>query len=169
MDVPPTSELRAAHPDRLWYFDHQDAPNNTEETWWALSNERGNSPAFWTAIAPLNLTDAAQPDFVDGESQGSLERRLPSYLDFFQNNRCAGRRIDRCSNIFRGTCCSNTSGFNARSIQIPSVSDGDILAVFDVRACAGRNVAGTVLYGFAGCWPRNSFINSVYLNSCTRC
>lgn len=159
------------YPDRLWYFDHQDAPNNTAETWWAMSNDNGNAPAFWTAIAPFNLTDEAQPDLVDEHVSDSLERRLPSFLDFYQNNRCSGYRIDRCNGIFRGTCCSNRSGFNSRAIDIPSVSPGDILAIFSTRSCSGRNTAGTVLYGFAGCWAANrgSFINSVLLNSCTRC
>ncbi|KAJ2978071.1 hypothetical protein NQ176_g4019 [Zarea fungicola] len=129
LDVPPTSELRAANPDRLWYFDHQDAPDNTEETWWALSNENGNSPAFWTAIAPFNLTDAVPSDTVNGEAPDSLERRLPSYIDFYKNNRC-----------------SDGSAYNGQSIEIPSVQPGDILAIHSTRDCVGK-VASTVMYG----------------------
>lgn len=170
LDVPPTSELRAANPDRLWYFDHQDAPDNTEETWWALSNENGNSPAFWTAIAPFNLTDAVPSDTVNGEAPDSLERRLPSYIDFYKNNRCSGRSISRCSNILPGTCCSDGSAYNGQSIEIPSVQPGDILAIHSTRDCVGK-VASTVMYGFAGCWPakKNTHINSVLLKYCTRC
>lgn len=172
MDVPPTSELRATYPDRLWFSDRQEAPNNTEHTWWALSNDMGRSPAFWTPIPPFDM-DQAGPldDSLDPKGDtGSLERRLPSYITIHVQKKCKGVLKKKCNNPVHGTCCTlPPNGLaSGHSVYIPSSSAGDIIIPFKVRSCNER-VGTPIILGFAGCYTDHGVINSVKTLSCFRC
>lgn len=172
MDVEPSSQLRLQFPDRLWYYDNETAPESTESTWWAVTNENGTSPAFWVSVEPFDLTDTSSTDTSQSGPLGSrehmLEQRLPSVILFYQNNKCTGNQIYSCSYPRTGTCCSNPSGFNARGVYIPSYLPGDILVPYVPRGCPGRSPTPITL-GFAGCYRNGrsgGYINSMKTYSC---
>lgn len=93
----PPDHLRAAHPDRIWFFDQPNLPS--DDSHWAFSNDGGTVPGYWYAF---NGTTAFPPDGsrakwseVTGIEPNSTkasaikQRSLPDYIDGFTGVNCA--------------------------------------------------------------------------------
>lgn len=143
-----------------------------ETTWWATSNDNGQSPAYWKPIAPFDMSQAGpldnSPD-SDGDD-GSLERRLPSYVQIYWRNDCTGLPSKKCNFPLPGTCCSfpQRALINGHSVKIPSYLPGDLIIPFTVTNCA-QNIGAPILLGFTGCYKSRSVVNSVKTLSCISC
>lgn len=170
MEVNPPAQLRSQFPDRLWLYDHQDEPNQGD-TWWAISNENGTSPAYWVPIQPFDMGKAVSFDDVP-EADNKIGKRLPSYVQVFITNRCVATAglFKKCRNPFGGTCCSLPKGgtFPGKSVYVPSFSDGDIIVPFRTRSCEGIAPA-PMTYGFVGCYTGRGTVSSVRVASCFGC
>lgn len=170
MEASPPTELRSQFPDRLWLYDHQDEPMQGD-TWWALSNDNGTSPAYWVPIKPFELANATSVDDAL-EVDDKLSKRLPTYIQVFMTNNCkpTAGLFKKCRTPLGGSCCSlpATGTIPGKSVFVPSFSDGDIIIPYRTRGCAGVAPA-PMTYGFVGCYTGRGTVNSVKTASCFSC
>lgn len=169
MEANPPVELRSQFPDRLWLFDHPDEPSQGD-SWWALSNDKGNSPAYWVPIKPFDMGNTTTLD--DAPEADSLDKRIPSYVQVYITANCkpTAGLFKKCKNPFGGTCCSlpPKGTFPGKSVYVPSFSEGDIIIPFRTRSCAGPAPA-PMTYGFVGCYTGRGTVSSVKVQSCFGC
>lgn len=175
MEVKPTAAERERFPDRLWLSDHTEEPAKNSTTWWALSNDLGETPAYWRAVPPVDLSPASL--VVDSSDAASaLERRIPDLVTIYLRPGCSAQTTPgldkKCRNFLTPFCCSRPSGtaFGGRSTFIPSFAPGDINVAYSTYQCSGGSPPA-LQYGFTGCYtaPNPREVNSVFLASCVTC